>query len=191
MMRLWQRPRAILSLRLGLFVVALLALPLSLLPVAASPAPLLTLTPERAACTDQVSFAGRDFPAGQAVRFGVRRTRPFSDQIIEFANTTVATDGALALTLPVAQMIADCATASPPAGTRYVINVTPAGKNPDSLLYAQAPFTLVGASMPGLPNTGGGGAASPATPTLVPTLAFVLLITGAALRQRLAARLRQ
>ena len=42
MMRLWQRPRAIASLLLGLFVVGLLAVPLGRLSAAAFPAPLLT-----------------------------------------------------------------------------------------------------------------------------------------------------
>lgn len=147
------------------FAIVPLALILSPFPPGASAGAILNLNPPHGTCQDRILFEGLAYPPRAEVALGIRRVEPFSDQIVQFATITISEEGAIVVVIPVAQMIPECTTATPPApGTRYVINVTPSGKNPNNILHAQAPFTLTDAAMPGLPNTGGGWAAAAVSP---------------------------
>ena len=174
--------------------LALVALVVMVTPSASLAEPMLTLSPDRASCTSSVTLTGRDLPPGQGVALAVRQIAPVSDHGGGgLSPTTVANDGTLRLTLPVAQLVRDCASSSPPApGTRYVVHVTPDGKNPDSRVFASAEFTLTGPGTPGLPNTGGGAATRPAPSGAVAPLAMLaLVLTGlrlACLRRRSTTR---
>jgi hypothetical protein len=180
------RPRRIprrVSVRIAAALIAA-ALGLACIPAALAAEPRLALIPDRAPCPGSLTLAGQGFPPGQVVSFGVRQLAPYSDHGRGGLNpTTVASDGTLRLTLPVVLLVVECASSSPPTpGTRYVVQVTPEGKNPDSQLFASAEFTLTSTNTPGLPNTGGGGRAGPALVPLAGLGLVLLLATACAAR---------
>ncbi len=154
-----------ISQRQPWFVIGLLALILSLFPGNASAGAILNLNPPHGTCKDRILFEGLAYPPGAEVAVNIRQLEPPSDVIIQFDTIVISPEGAIVVIMPVDRMIAQCATATPPAaGTRYLITITPSGKNPNGLVYADATFTLTAESLPGLPNTGAGaGASSTAT----------------------------
>jgi len=166
------------------FVGGFLAILLSLFPAHASAA-ILDLNPEQGTCKDRILVEGLAYPPRSEVALNIRQVEPFSDLVIQFATVNISEETAIVVVFPVEQMIPQCATATPPAaGTRYVVSATPAGKNPNGIVYDQATFTLIGERLPGLPDTGGGWAASAVTSQLGRILAFGLIVAGATLHHR-------
>lgn len=176
--------------RLPWFVIGLLTISLSLFPASASAGAIINLNPEQGTCTDRILFEGLAYPPRSEVALSIRQMEPFSDLATQFATITISPEGAIVVVIPVKQMIPQCATATPPAaGTRYVITVTPSGKNPQGIVYDQATFTLTEERLPGLPNTGGGWAAASANTQVGAAVAFGLLAAAGTFRRRRIAQL--
>jgi hypothetical protein len=166
-------------------VIGLLVIILSLFPANASAGAILNLNPPHGSCKDRILFEGLAYPPRSEVAVNIRQVEPFSDAFVQFDSIVISPEGAIVVIMPVERMIAQCATSTPPAaGTRYLITITPSGKNPNGLVYADAMFTLAAESLPGLPNTGGGGATSSASPAHGVPLAFGLILAAAAWYRR-------
>ncbi len=156
--------------------------PVVAVPIGAAAAPTLTLIPARGPCTatDRAILArGADFPPGSRVSFTIIRER---DQAISvdrpaFASTPVGADGTFAKQLPL-----PCDD-NEPAGSTIRIEAQQDPRTGQGA-GAGAVFT-VDPTLPGLPNTGGGGAVGQRPAPVGPLALGALLLTlGAAVATR-------
>jgi hypothetical protein len=201
MARLWQQRRGRLipwrSL-LGCALLALVALLLGSPPGAsaapqsgAAGAPRIALDPRSGPCATRVAVYGGDFTPDVTAQFVLTRDR---DGAITAHNSSgggqrVASDGTFTMVIP----IIGCDPGEP-LGSTFTIAIfefRPDGTPPRGPV-ASATFTITApGTTPGLPNTGGGWAASQVMSPLGPALALGLIILGVALRHRRVAQAQQ
>lgn len=162
---------------LGACLLAIIAAVWS--PGHAGAQPSLTLTPDRGPCTSRIAIHGAGLLPGQSLALSARASAPgSSDLVLQFATPTSGADGTIAIEADIARALPGCQTGPPPAaGTTYTIFLGSNERPGQNRLLATATFTLtttpVGATMPGLPNTGGGG-------TKRQTLASAIALVGVA-----------
>lgn len=150
-------------------------------------APSITIAPERVPCDGRLAVRGGGFSPGQAVAFVA--FRPGGGNATPLGRAAAADNGAFAAEVEVRQIAGACNPA-PGGETRYIINaVTDRGNGGGSFLATAAFIILSPASMPGLPNTGGGGlVAQPWPSTWGASLALLLAALGGAYAVRPRAR---
>lgn len=181
--RHWQRDSDRWAFRVSICLAAGVALlwPGSVLGAIGSQAPALTLEPERGPCATELVVRGANFPPGETIALTSRAGR--EDIVFQLATPLVATDGTFAVRVALWQMEPTCRFPRERrvAGENlYTILATVGGDRPGTVL-ARATFTLTEAaeSLPGLPNTGGGGlAGQPWPPAWGASLAVLLAALG-------------
>lgn len=135
--------------------------------VGAAQVPVLTLEPDRGSCTTILIIRGASFPPGQVVELTSRAGR--TNVVRLLARPVVAPDGTFVVRAEMWQLEATCRRIPPQQriadGTPYTILASVGGDRPGTVL-ARAIFTFTedSAALPGLPNTGGGGALHRAPP---------------------------
>lgn len=153
-------------------------------PLPDLPRPSLTLAPDRGPCATQspaVVAHGADFPPGQPIHFLIRQATGHTG--VGLDGGTVDVDGSFAV--PV--QLVGCGPATG-EGARFTVSAR-LGRAPDLLgdspVLASATYTVVSdAPLPGLPNTGGGGAPgrAPLTAGLLVGGGLLALLGGVVLR---------
>lgn len=168
--RLWHhRPWRRLALAAVVWAALIAQGALAAVPVAAEP--VVSLGPDRGPCATRATLRGTGFPPGQPIRLTVA-TEPRSGRAFGLRPPAVGADGAFALEVDMAIYAGPCRPGSGvPVGTRFIFLVETDEGSPSRLgtLLATAVFTVTASPaasptpappMPGLPNTGGGSAAT-------------------------------
>lgn len=146
-------------------------------PVAA--APMLRLEPAQGPCVDHnppLTARGSGFVPGMAIMMHVRRASdPVNIPRPLVGKTQVAADGTFTATI----QLFGCAPVIP-SGTQFIINAQEDGVFMNDLALATFTVGPVGSGspspMPGLPNTGAGGATGRFATALLPFCAVLLTI---------------
>lgn len=124
--------------------------------------PTLVVEPDRGPCATELTIRGAGFfPLGQVITLTARAGR--DDPPLRFASPTVGADGAFELRAAALSLTPACRDGDGPREgeeIRYTI-LAVIGDGQRAFPEASASFILTGAPapLPGLPNTGGGGAA--------------------------------